>query len=163
MDNNNIRVLTMWEPWATLLIHGIKRYETRPNHTTHRGVYLIHTAKKFTKDQKKFCGTIGKHLRLCGIYSHSDFNLGAIIGSVEIIGCVNMVDHLTSGVSNKNNIALNTLSIAENTLGDWQVGRSAWIFKNRKILKTPIPYKGGQGYYQKFKSDTTQLDFKLVI
>ena len=55
-----VRVITLYQPWATLLAHGIKKNETRPKPTTHiaeKGIYLIHAAKKWTKEQIKTCYT----------------------------------------------------------------------------------------------------------
>jgi hypothetical protein len=50
-----MKVLTLYQPWATLYAHGIKKIETRPSPTSYRGTYLIHAAKKWSKEQMTIC------------------------------------------------------------------------------------------------------------
>lgn len=40
------RVLTLWQPWASLVASGTKRIETRSWQTPHRGPVIIHAAKR---------------------------------------------------------------------------------------------------------------------
>lgn len=49
------RVLTMWQPWASLLAYKFKINETRPKDTNFKGTYLIHAASKFAKFQRQIC------------------------------------------------------------------------------------------------------------
>ena len=52
------KVLTLWQPWATLLVHGIKKIETRPKATTwtkEKGIYLIHAAQRWDRQQYEIC------------------------------------------------------------------------------------------------------------
>lgn len=184
-----IRVLSLWQPWATLLANGIKMNETRPsstNHTAEKGIYLIHAAKKWTRWQKELCfkeqfyskliklnigikrikGYAGNYLR-----SEFDLPLGQIIGSFEVKECmISIDDRINSG-----KVFLHSQSIIkknctcyikdivnhnEVTLGDYSEGRSIWIGQNHRALKYPIEYKGGQGYYQNFKGNIENLIFK---
>lgn len=39
-----MKVLTLWQPWASLLAAGIKRHETRSWSTNYRGLLLVHAA-----------------------------------------------------------------------------------------------------------------------
>jgi len=41
------KALTIWQPYALLLVLGLKRFETRGWYTTYRGPLVIHAAKKF--------------------------------------------------------------------------------------------------------------------
>lgn len=43
--------LTMHQPWASLLVHGIKRIEGRPWPTNFRGRLWIHAASKQPSEQ----------------------------------------------------------------------------------------------------------------
>ena len=40
-----VRILTLWEPWATLMAIGAKRIETRSWATRYRGPLAIHAAR----------------------------------------------------------------------------------------------------------------------
>ena len=45
-----MKVLTIKEPWASLIINGYKRYEFRSWKTKYRGKILIHAGSKIEKD-----------------------------------------------------------------------------------------------------------------
>jgi hypothetical protein len=167
-EETQYRVLTLWQPWASLLVHGIKRIETRPSATSwtsEKGVYLIHAASKWTKEQRDICMTEPFASALKGIgYKPEEFDsvfklpTGQIIGAIEIIGC--------RKIRNENGIitcigkqSFFNIKEPELSFGDYSTGRFAWLTHNPRILKTPIPYKGGQGYYQKFKGDINKLEF----
>jgi hypothetical protein len=179
-----IRTLTLYQPFASLLAYGIKQNETRPgptSHTAEKGTYLIHAAKKWTKEQNVFCDKICDVLREFGFNNHDwkyhvngvggslgrynwNLPLGEIIGSFEVKECSIVcggghIEHFGSYkiLTNGSKVLLNG---SEFSFGDYSEGRSVWIGQNHKVLKDPIPYKGGQGYYQKFKGDINQLKFK---
>ena len=86
-----IKVLTVKQPWASLIVHGIKDIENRTWRTNFRGRVLIHSSgsygKKFkvnlTDEQaKEAFTTIAKE----GMFGC--LPCGSIIGSVEIVDCV---------------------------------------------------------------------------
>jgi hypothetical protein len=41
-----VKALTLHQPWATLIAHGVKRIETRSWSTSYRGALAIHAAKR---------------------------------------------------------------------------------------------------------------------
>lgn len=200
--NKDLRVLTLFQPYATLLVFGKKKIETRPKPTNHiyhedwcekdayptklvscawkdhnktcygnkgcpflsntKKVYLIHAAKYWSRWQSDLCLSEPFYTHLKGLgypaeleQSYASVNglegvvfpLGQIIGSVEVIECRKLPD--TWGSYSKDEIAF----------GNYTPGRYAWITQNPRILVAPILYKGGQGYYQKFKGDINQLNF----
>ena len=50
-----MKVLTLKQPWATLVAEGIKKYEFRTWKTNYRGKILIHAGVGIDKDaMKKF-------------------------------------------------------------------------------------------------------------
>lgn len=86
-----MKAITIKQPWASLIVHSIKDVENRTWRTNFRGRVLIHAAgshgRKFSVDltdaqMKSAFGTIAKET----MFGHLPF--GAIIGSVEIVGCV---------------------------------------------------------------------------
>ena len=41
-----MKALSLWQPWASLIAAGVKRFETRHWETRHRGPIAIHAAKR---------------------------------------------------------------------------------------------------------------------
>ena len=72
-----MKVLTIREPWASLIVNGYKKYEFRSWKTNYRGKILIHTSSIIDKDM---------------LDRFKDYNLdyvtGAIIGEAEIVDCI---------------------------------------------------------------------------
>jgi len=166
------KVLTIMQPWATLLVHGVKKIETQPKPTTwtvEKGVYLIHAASKWTKEQENICCYDPFFTELCklGYYTRIDsktrftFPLGQIIGAIEVKECFEIHNNTLPAHIHIPHLPDDLIYIQEPELsfGNYEHGRSAWLCENPRILKSPIPYKGGQGYYQNFKGDKSQLIF----
>ena len=76
-----MKCLSVKQPWAALIVSGIKDVENRSWPTSYRGRILIHAAKQPDRLAvlPKFKGTVLP--RVEGVY-------GAIIGSVEVVDCV---------------------------------------------------------------------------
>lgn len=163
------KVLTIMQPWASLLVHGVKKIETRPKPTSwtkEKGVYLIHAAQKWTMEQEDICLTepFKSELEKLGYEPlYYSMSLGQIIGSIEVKEVCSIAKNHDNSVlyfSVDNCLAkwVNVKS-PELSFGDYRDGRYAWLCENPRILKYPISYKGGQGYYQNFKGDKSQLIF----
>ena len=72
-----MKVLTVREPWASLIVNGYKKYEFRSWKTNYRGKILIHTSSLMDKDMlDRFCDY------------NLDYVTGAIIGEAEIVDCI---------------------------------------------------------------------------
>jgi hypothetical protein len=168
--NHNYKVLPLWQPWASLLAHGVKGDETRPkatNWTIEKGTYLIHAAQKWTKKQKELCFTepFKQELVQLGyiIGNKIELPLGYIIGAFDVSCCR---DITVTESCKKRGIPYPVLdddlfvSAGEISFGDYRHGRSAWIGVNHKMIEKPIPYKGSQGYYANFHGKTKDLIFK---
>jgi len=147
------KVLTLWQPWATLFAHGIKKIETRPKPTSYEGTYLIHAAKQFNKYQKDICKKeyFAEALESLGIKNDNDLVRGAVVGAYDHIQCVELIT---------DEKFRRFLDYPERAFGDYTPGRYAWIGENHRVLQEPIPYKNGQGYYLNFKGDESKLIFK---
>lgn len=150
------KVLTLWQPWASLLVYGFKKIETRPtftNWTIDHGIYLIHAAKKWTNE----LDVISKQTPFKEALKGLQLNLGCIIGSIEIIECTPIIEDHEGHISLLNEIPVTGIEAA---FGDYRNGRYAWICNAPQILKTPIPYKNGQGYYQNYQGNVNELIFE---
>ena len=86
-----VKVLTVKQPWASLIVHGIKAIENRSWRTNFRGRVLIHSSAK--GDTAKFgCLQPNQRLKVLNTpmsrVGFNDLPFGSIIGSVEIVDCV---------------------------------------------------------------------------
>ena len=165
------KVLTLWQPWATLFAYGIKQMETRPKSTSFGGTYLIHSAKQFNKSQKDKCEEkyFAEALHSLGIEDIKKLPVGAIIGAYDHIQCIKIPifpEIISRTYSYPENSKMKDLDIIvppnypELAFGDYTPGRYVWTGDNHRVLKEPIPYKNGQGYYLPFKGDESKLIFK---
>ncbi len=87
-SGGQVRVLTVRQPHAHLLIHGspsagVKDVENRSKSTSYRGTLLIQASAKV--DRAAYAGYIAGGVELP---SAGDLVTGAIIGSVQVTGCV---------------------------------------------------------------------------
>ena len=85
-----MKALTVMQPWAMLLASGAKAYETRTWRTSHRGPMFIHASQRFSEDLRELCAEepFRSLLRGAGIVKPAQMPLGALVGTVEIVECV---------------------------------------------------------------------------
>ncbi len=89
-----LKVLTLRQPWATLVAEGIKKYEFRSWKTKYRGKVLIHAGSGIDKeDMKKY-----ENMNL-------EFPSRRILAIVEIEDCLELDDKLNKKIIAENNIA----------------------------------------------------------
>jgi hypothetical protein len=155
-----MRILTLWQPWASLIALKLKQYETRSWPTGYRGKLAIHAAKRpfvsadgsETLDQAAWltwldalelaheAGILTNESKLP--FAH-ELPLGCIVAIADLTACLEMADNISRPPSEIACMGLHTpLELA---VGDWQVGRYAWKLKNVIALPEPIPFKGAQG------------------
>lgn len=121
-----MKAISLLQPWATLVVIGAKKIETRSFNTKFRGDILIHASKKVTKLQKELADSMP--------FSHylADMNE---LPTGKIIGKVNVVQTLTS-----EKIVKTPLIPFENEqwvyndheeyFGDYSPGRYGWLLSN---------------------------------
>jgi hypothetical protein len=86
-----MKAITVKQPWASLIVEGIKDIENRTWKTNFRGRVLIHAGRSILRPQEcNFTDVQWDSIRGDMRYDilHSDLPSGAIIGSVEIVDCV---------------------------------------------------------------------------
>jgi activating signal cointegrator 1 len=123
-----MKVLSLLQPWASLVIIGAKKIETRSWATDHRGTLLIHASKGKAGSifAKQF--PFDKYI--------SDFNklpFGMIIGQVTLKKILRIEDFALTDE------AMNKLTMEEKAFGDYSEGRYGWLFSHpveftKKIL-----------------------------
>jgi hypothetical protein len=127
-----MKVLSLQQPWATLVIIGAKIFETRGWNTNRRGRILIHASKS------KEMGLPVIHLPPFKKFI-PDFNslpFGAIIGEVGIEYTIQT-----------ENMRKNLIGTDELEFGDYSTGRWAYRLTNPVAFKAPIPCKGSLSFW----------------
>src|SRR4030042_1079225 len=154
---STIKAISLWEPWASLVRTGAKKWETRSWATNHRGPLLICAAKGglpkaelreilqdgviqeglyHIKDwqRKKNNGMLSEWS--ISPYVHtSDLNFGKAVAIVEIIDCIKTDD-----------IWMDVLGVQKH-YGDFFPGRFAWRIEMIKNDFEPFPMRGRQGFF----------------
>lgn len=132
-----MKALSLWQPWASLVMSGRKRYETRSWATAYRGPLLIHAAK--SREGLEDCyGELAEALKSEGI-QFNDLPFGAILGAVELVGCV-----ATEGPTTAQMLADRP---EEEVVGNFGPNRFAWELRVIQRFTPTIPYKGSQGLF----------------
>lgn len=84
-----IPAITLIQPWATLVVIGAKRVETRGRNTGHRGLLAIQAAKKFPPNCRYLCGVepFRSALAEAGVQRWQDLvpTLRCVLGTVRVV------------------------------------------------------------------------------
>lgn len=146
-----MKVITLTQPWATLVAIGAKKIETRSWNTTYRGPLAIHAAVgKYVDDYLLMkVEPFYSALRNAGIESRLQIPLGGIIATCELVH-VKQMDELQvfpacRGIGYKQQYW--KLDAKERAFGHYEVGRYMWLLSNVKKLDKPIAAKGALGLW----------------
>ena len=107
-----MKVLTIKQPWATLIMQGDKRFEFRSWQTKYRGDLLIHAGKGIDKEA----------MERLSKYIPEDLPSGKILGKVTLVDCVKMSPDIYTDSSFKENYG--------------------WQLENVTVFDEPIEAKG---------------------
>lgn len=131
-----MKAISLWQPWASLWLTDAKIHETRHWPTSHRGLLLVHAAKRKIDDLSgdrldEICGGIwGHHWGL-------ELPRGALIGIVRLVGCDRTED-----------MPIGHQSTEDYECGDFSPGRYAWLRASPQVFAEPIPYRGQQSFFE---------------
>lgn len=124
-----MKVLTVKQPYASLIAYGIKKYEFRVWKTKYRGEILIHAGKNIDKEaMEKF-----RQFNL-------DFPLGCIIARANIDEVIKVDDEFREVLRKENNLVYNHI------INDKEYKGYAFKLSNVEILN-PIYINGKLGLW----------------
>lgn len=135
-ENQTIRAVSLWQPWGELIVCGSKHFETRSWSTNHRGPILIHAAKRYPTQEKKWTQSLYRlgHLDR----SPRNIPLGALIGICRLIE-----------VWSSEHPMLDAYKLTyEKQFGDFRPGRFAWELEDVLRFEKPVSYRGRQGLFR---------------
>ena len=118
-----MKVLTIKQPWATLIIQGDKRFEFRSWKTKYRGELLIHAGKGIDKEAVK---RLEKYLP-------KELPIGKILGKVTLVDCIKMSPEFKEKLLKENSDIYTKSSFQENY---------GWLLDNVEVFNEPIEAKG---------------------
>jgi len=136
-----IKAISLWQPWASLIAWGGKKYETRSWATNYRGPLLICASRKpfnplvyegaFLNTLSTFWGSINHR------FPSRLYILGCAVAIVELTNCspAAVVAQILEPRS------------YEMAFGDFTPGRWAWTLDNIRRIE-PFPVKGRQGLFE---------------
>lgn len=143
-----MKVISIIQPWATLIAIGEKKFETRSWERKYRGELGIHASKKINKavcEMEPFKSVLAEHG-----YTASNLPTGAIIATTNMIDCLE-ISRTHQGyvkLNSERKTSWNDPFMDENeyVFGDYTVGRFAWELVDVKQIE-PIPAKGQLGLW----------------
>jgi hypothetical protein len=141
-----VKGISLWQPWASAMAVGAKGNETRHWPTNHRGPTIIHAAKRRVATDLHYLNAFA-----CwnGIFRRiGEMPFGALVAVGNLVDCV-PTNSLTLGdIDNLRTHPDEPLyPWKERDMGDYSLGRFAWIFEDVKPLPKPVPFKGAQGFF----------------
>lgn len=122
-----MKVITLKQPWATLVAEGLKKYEFRSWKTNYRGRILIHAGKSIDKVGMERV----KHLNL-------EYPTSKILGEVEIFACLKLNESINKKIIKENPIIYGH---KEDRTG------YAWVLRNNKKIDSNKIIKGKLGIW----------------
>lgn len=124
-----MKVLSIKEPFATLIKDGVKIYETRSWKTNYRGEIYIHASLSLSKSER---------VESANKYLKSEIRPGFILCKCELVDCIPMTDEFIKYINEET---------SEYDYGLYSEGRYAWKLKVLEVLDEPIPAKGKLGIW----------------
>ena len=125
---NEIRVLAVRQPWASLIVEGLKTVEVRSKPTNIRGRVAIYAS---TAKQETLEGVHGKE------YNYRILPTGKIIGTVEIVASSWCNDEVEFELSKNEHLAPD-IYYSDGKTRFWHIRRPV-------KFSEPIPYKPPKG------------------
>lgn len=125
-----MKAVTILQPWASLVVLGEKKYETRSWATKYRGRIAIHASKRYEKGLVE----LGFTPPFADVFHKHDLNpiflpTGAVLGTADLVDCI---------LITKQNVPKGY----EFDFGNYQPHRYMWKLENSIPFAVPVPASG---------------------
>lgn len=114
-----MKALSIRQPWAWLIMRGIKDVENRNWKCNYRGPLLIHASKTWDPNGFDFISDRMDEY----VPSKEYHSYGRIIGVVDMVDCVDVCE------------------------SKWFFGPWGFVFENPRIYEKPVPHRGRLGLF----------------
>lgn len=111
-----MKVISIQEPYGSLILKGHKKIETRSWKTNYRGELYIHTSSTIFK---------GDNTKAFNYINKDDLVFGYIICKCKLVDCIEMTEEFINSVDSK-----------EKELGVYSIGRYAWILDDIEPIES---------------------------
>lgn len=137
-----MKAISLWQPFASAYLReDLKPHETRhwpcPAKIIGQRI-MVHAAARVPSSTLVGAAAEAAAVAEFGLDWRKTLPFGALLGSVVITGCREMGLMLGGGEPAHDR---------DRAFGIWRDGRFAWRGEHRESLETPIPWKGGQGWF----------------
>lgn len=125
-----MHALTLWQPWAHLIVRGQKRIENRtwaPPPSLHEMFFAIHAGKQWDGVAAKSVSDAGLHAPFA--LRREQVTFGAIVGVARLVGVV------------------------KKSASPWFIGPLGWVLDDVQAID-PVQCKGAQGLWQLTEEQT---------
>ena len=125
-----MRCLSLRPPWSLVVADGRKTIENRPRRTNLRERILIHSSLNYKSEVEDTIRAACRKLRL-PVPTLEELRatpLGAIIGAVTIVDCVEPED-------------------VPKREQPWVYGPYCYVLEDAQMFKKPIPWRGALGFF----------------
>jgi len=141
-----MKVISLYQPYASLVMLGLKTFETRGWNTLHRGTVGIHATAVMPKWCRNLCQQDPFRRRLQEHRLHADnLPMGKILGTVNLVSTQRSEDWLTEKGADLENF---DYWYEEYLYGDYSDSRYVWKLQNPEPFPVPILAKGSQGFWK---------------
>ncbi|WLR90879.1 ASCH domain-containing protein [Shinella zoogloeoides] len=137
-----MKVISIWQPWTSLVVHGFKLFETRtwapPASAVGERIGIAST-KNITPDQRSAFADplMQRYYAETGLPSLEELPRGYLLGTVLL----HSVELITEEF-------LDDITEEERSYGWYHLGNYAWRLRYPQLLEHPIPIQGKQGLYE---------------
>lgn len=128
-----VMALTLYQPWATLIMIGAKRIETPSWKPYHIGRLVIHAGQEWTRKEQAYANTpiVRQALARAG-FTPNALPLGAALGETFLTGY------------ETTETLVNRIGDEERFFGDYGPNRFGWFLENPQAFPEPILCNGHQ-------------------
>lgn len=122
-----MKVITLKQPWASLIVNGYKKYEFRSWKTNYRGELYIHAGKGIDKEGMKRVESL-----------NLKYPKSRIIGKVIIEDCIELNDKVNKKINSENEFIYGK---------DINRKGYAWVIKESELLNIEKEINGKLGLW----------------
>lgn len=136
-----MKCISIWQPWASLIVHGMKFFETRswsaPRSLMGQTLGIAST-KHITPDQRAAYAdpNFQRLYALSGLPPLDELPRGMLLGTVSLDSVEIITEEFLDGIT-----------IEERAFGWHEPGNYAWRLRDARSLRHPIPVSGKQGIW----------------
>lgn len=137
-----MRVISIWQPWASLAVEGHKLFETRsfsaPKGLIGQRIGIAATKNILPAQIAAYDDeTFQQFYSETGLPELMDLPRGCILGTAILQASELMTEEFMNDVTEE-----------EQIFGVWAEGRYAWRLRDPQAFKTPIIARGAQGFWE---------------